>query len=129
MIRQRVPLKRSGRPRSVRRKPRRVSVNRDRAYLRFLASECTCVACGSAVANRFSDCVADGCGPVQAAHGPVNGMRSKGPDDGAVPLGLRHHAEQHGIGWPAFEERYGFSREKEAATHHAAYVIWKELYA
>jgi hypothetical protein len=50
-------------------------------------------------------------------------MRSKGPDNEAIPLCRAHHVEQHEIGWAEFEENYGFSREKEAAAHWAAFEM------
>lgn len=64
-----------------------------------------------------------GCGRVDPAHGPVNGMSSKGADSGAIPLGRGHHDEQHAIGWDAFEAKYGFSRETEAKVHYRAYEL------
>ena len=61
------------------------------------------------------------------AHGPVNGRGSKGPDNEAIPLCRYHHEEQHRLGWPAFESKYGFSREKEAAAHYAAFLLTGRL--
>jgi hypothetical protein len=52
---------------------------------------------------------------VEPCHGPVNGTRSKGPDSGAIPMTREKHLEQHKIGWPAFEKKYGFSRPELAA--------------
>ena len=88
---------------------------RDLAYLQFLRSYGRCVAC---VCNfRYSPM---GCDP---AHGPANGMGSKGPDDGAIPLCRSHHAEQHAMAkWPKFEANYGFSRAKEAKIWYSAYL-------
>ena len=63
---------------------------------------------------------------IDPAHGPVNGRSSKGPDNEAIPLCSHHHEEQHRVGWPAFEAKYGFSREKEAAAHYAAYLLVRE---
>jgi hypothetical protein len=54
-------------------------------------------------------------------------MGSKGPDNECVPLCRMHHNEQHQIGWPAFEQRHGLHREREAAAHYRSYQIWKEL--
>ena len=68
-------------------------------------------------------CVMTACDP---AHGPVNGKGSKGPDNEALPLCRVHHAEQHRVGWPAFEARYGFSREGEAAVWWLAWKIYRE---
>lgn len=65
-------------------------------------------------------------GLCDPAHGPVNGMRSKGPDNEAIPLCRVHHKEQTRIGWQAFEARYGFIRAHEAAAWYQAYLIWKE---
>jgi hypothetical protein len=63
------------------------------------------------------------CDPM---HGPPNGRSQKGPDAGCIPGCRSHHEEQTRIGWPAFEEKYGFIREKEAATWWTAFLIWKE---
>ena len=124
------PIARNVRPKAKRVKPRRVSVVRDRGYLDFL-KERVCIACRSEI-NRSPT----GTWPmrklfceIDPAHGPVNGSGSKGPDNEAVPICRRHHREQHAIGWPAFEKRYGFSREAEAKVFWAAYQIWKESQA
>jgi|HubBroStandDraft_6_1064221.scaffolds.fasta_scaffold208196_3 hypothetical protein len=63
--------------------------------------------------------------PIEAAHGPVNGMSQKGPDNEAVPLSRSLHREQHRIGWPAFEAKYGFSRAEEAKRLYAEYLATK----
>lgn len=63
---------------------------------------------------------------IDPAHGPVNGRGSKGPDNEAISLCRQHHAEQHQIGWPEFETTYGFSREKEAASHYASWLLLKD---
>jgi hypothetical protein len=124
MIRQRQPIKRSplpartsGPPRK-RAKPRRVSVLRDRGYLNWLRYEARCVVC-----KNWCFC----CDSCEPAHGPVNGRGSKGPDNEAIPLCRYHHEEQHRLGWPAFESKYGFSREKEAAAHYAAFLLTGRL--
>lgn len=108
----RTPIKRGTKP--VRKKrpgpARRVLVVRDRKYLDWLISE-RCVMC----LNPEPD---QGCDP---AHGPVNGMRSKGPDNEAIPLCRLHHTEQYMNGWPAFERRYGIDRAAIAAEHYARY--------
>jgi hypothetical protein len=124
------PPKRSTRPIRVRRKPRRVSVNRNRAYLDWL-QERACVACKILrdEATRWEKLLPPIPVLSDPAHGPVNGMRSKGPDNEAIPLCRAHHNEQHAITWPAFEEKYGFSRKKEAKVHYAAYLIWRESQA
>lgn len=110
------PLPRSTRPIPRRRsKPRRTSIMRDRKYLDWLVYE-------------VRICTVPGChvGPCDPAHGPPAGMRVKGPDDGAIPLCRRHHDEMHRLNWGPFEAKYAFSREKEAAIHYGAYLIWKE---
>jgi hypothetical protein len=106
--------------RRKRSKPRRVSVDRDPGYLAFLR-ERKCVACmakGKRGPGTYYEI--HSCDP---AHGPVNGMGSKGPDSGAIPLCRAHHEEQHRINWPAFEAKYSIDREKEAMAHHAVYVM------
>ena len=100
------PLKRK------RKTARRVSVLRDRGYLDWLR-DCECVIRIGGPSLHMSD----------PAHGPVNGRGSKGPDNEAIPLCRNHHEEQHRLGWPAFEKKYGFSREREAAAHWAAYSL------
>ncbi len=55
------------------------------------------------------------------AHGPVNGMGSKGPDSGAISLCRTHHREQHAIGWPAFERKYEIDRSVIAAARYAEF--------
>ena len=142
MIR-RNPIKRSPLKRGLvavsrkRAKPRRGPM-RDPGYLVWLR-ERACVACITAPARLGflpaltkhvleHTVLTDGsrafvCDP---AHGPVNGRGSKGSDHGAIPLCRHHHDEQHRVGWPAFEARYGFSREKEAATHYAAYLLVRD---
>lgn len=121
MIR-RTPLKRSQKPIARRRKKPRRGPMRDLGYLAFLREEGQCWPCWkngllSVIKSR------NRCDPM---HGPINGMRSKGPDSEAIPGCRRHHEEQTSIGWPAFESKYGFDRAKEAATWYAAYQIWRE---
>jgi hypothetical protein len=126
MIR-RSPLKRSAPP-ARRAAPRRVSALRDREYLDWLSLDCRCVACQRIGIRPGTQVFADHrlFRIIDPAHGPVNGGRSKGPDNEAVPLCRHHHDEQHRVGWPAFEAKYGFSREKEAKTHWAAFQLTKE---
>jgi hypothetical protein len=118
-----------GSPNKKRAKPRRVSVLRDRGYLRFLREEGKCVACMSVARSRGGD---DETArsyanlPCDPAHGPVNGMRSKGPDDGAISLCRFHHQESHKIGQHAFQHKYDFGWAKESASHYATYLILKE---
>ena len=105
------PLRRK-RPNARRAKPRRGPM-RDPGYLAWLR-ERHCIACITPEPR----------GPISdPAHGPANGRGSKGPDNEAVPLCRHHHIEQHRVGWAAFEAKYGFSRDKEAATHYAAFVF------
>ena len=141
MIR-RTPLKRSPLKRSLvavnrkRSRPRRGPM-RDPAYLCWLRENGKCLACiyvGSfrtggdwtqeekmEAARNYANL------PCDPAHGPVNGRGSKRPGPpGAIPLCRSHHDEQHRVGWPAFEARYGFSREKEAAARYAAYLLVRE---
>lgn len=130
MIR-RTQIARSTTPIKARRsKPRRVSVMRDKKYLAWLKTT-QCIACestrrdlaalGFSAANGFK--LQSKCTLIDPAHGPVNGMRSKGDDCEAIPLCRLHHTEQHAIGWPAFEARYGVECAKEAATHYVAFLL------
>lgn len=127
MIR-RTPLKRSTKPIPRRRaKPRRGPL-RDPGYLAFLREEGKCIACmmrlGETYVRGTLKLIRPGnCDP---AHGPVNGMRSKGPDNEAMPLCRQHHEEQTSLGWPGFEAEYGFDRAREADAWYKAYEIWKE---
>jgi hypothetical protein len=91
---------------------------RDRAYLDWLKERDCVIELHTFVSLETTI--------IDPAHGPASGARLKGPDSEAIPLCRHHHAEQHQIGWPAFEAKYGFSREKEAAAHYALYRIDKE---
>ena len=91
--------------------PRRTTIHRDRDYLDWLQDR---------------KCVVTGKTPCDPAHGPSAGSKVKGPDKGAIPLIRELHVEQHSIGWPDFEKKYGIDREKEAAAHYALYLIDKE---
>ena len=47
--------------------------------------------------------------------GPYGGTSQKGPNNEGIVLcwgfgSLRHHEEQHRIGWPMFEAKYGINR-------------------
>lgn len=106
-------MKRSAPPRK-RAKPRKVSVLRDRGYLDYLKTM-PCTINGWFCLMR-----------VDPAHGPINGARSKGPDDGAIPLCRYHHDEMERLRWPKFEAKYGFSRAKEAKAHYTAYLLTRE---
>lgn len=137
MILRRTPLKRSTKPIARRKRvkakratPRRGPL-RDPGYRAFLREEGKCVACAlhcirHGYANGCTSCVPYSLGRCDPAHGPVNGMRSKGPDNEAVPMCREHHVYQTEIGWPKFEAMYGLSRAREAALWYAAYLIWKE---
>lgn len=125
MIRRSKPLARSTKPIPRKRaKPRRGPM-RDPEYLAFLRSEGKCEPCCILKFDRipFRE------SRIEAAHGPVNGRGSKGPDNEAIPMCSMHHREQHQEGWKRFEARlslFGFDRKREAATWYAAYLIWKE---
>ncbi len=95
-----------------RRKPRRVSVVRNRKYLDYLKL-CECEACK--VIGEFRS------RQVDPAHGPVNGFGSKGGDDGAISLCRTHHREQHALTWPVFEKKYGIDRAMIAALGYSAF--------
>lgn len=127
MIRRTGPISRLTPPKKRRSKPRRVGVERNPGYLAWLR-ERFCVACVAlrGEATRWEKLPKPVPVCSDPAHGPVNGMRSKGPDSGAIPLCRHHHIEQHQIGWPAFQAKYGFSREKEAAAHLALYLIVRD---
>jgi hypothetical protein len=91
-------------------------------YLAYLRRECRCVVCWIEHWETVRNC--------EASHGPVNGMRSKGPDAEAIPLcnawARGHHGQQHKLGWPEFERKYRFSREQVAKDHFEAFLKWKE---
>lgn len=59
-----------------------------------------------------------GCsGKIEAAHVDYaggKGMGTKVADRHTVPLCTWHHAEQHRIGWAAFQLRYGFFAKEVA---------------
>jgi hypothetical protein len=95
-----IPRKRPGGPRR--------GPLRSPKYLAFLRSHGWCVICG-----------ASGCDP---AHGPVNGLSSKGPDNEAVPMCRKHHDQLDGhaplpnkeYGRKAFEEYYQIGLAQQA---------------
>jgi hypothetical protein len=105
MIR-RTQIKRSAPPPKRRKGGPRRGPLRDPGYLAFIR-QLACLVC-----NRF------GC---EAAHGPVNGMSSKGPDNEAVPLCSHHHRDVHILGWPALESIYQFSRAEIAKYCYSVY--------
>ncbi len=116
-----IPRKRKGKPR---RGPAGIDPARWRnpAYLQFLREKGKCVACATKRArDRY---IASACDPC---HGPVSGLGAKGEDAGCVPMCRTHHDLQHSIGWPAFEERFGFEREREAAVWWKAWQVHREF--
>lgn len=113
----------SRQPIRKRRKPRRVSVNRDKAYRQFLASEGRCVACAVRPVPAEKSFWAR---IIDPAHYVPNGKGSKGPDNLAIPLCRRHHDEQTRLAWPNFLLKYGIDRDREVKTWNALYLIWKE---
>lgn len=82
---------------------------RDKDYLEFLRRQCCALLCNCA-------------GWTEAAHGPVNGMCSKGPDNEAIPLCMRHHREQHHCGINEFQRRYHFDWAATAKRYHDQYA-------
>lgn len=98
-----------------RRKARRVSVARDPGYLAFLRSEGRCSPCLQDHTTARQHAVID------PAHGPVNGLSSKGSDLEAIPLCRIHHSEQTAVGWREFCRRYGLHRE-------GIVLYWNEQY-
>jgi hypothetical protein len=114
--------------RSTRGKPRRGPAGidpdfwRNEAYLHFLRTEPGCCICRIQHQNwRWLEC--------DPMHGPPNGRSQKGPDGEAIPGCRHHHEEQTRIGWPAFEQKYQFSRGTEARAHWAAFQIWRQTLA
>ncbi len=105
---EKLTIKRS-RIKPKRSKPRRTEQFRDRKYLDWLKIKACCA------------CRREVFGITEPAHGPSAGIGLKGPDNEAIPLCRLHHLEQHRIGWSAFESKYGFSRETEAAAHWILY--------
>lgn len=56
-------------------------------------------------------------GKTEAAHtrvGTDGGLAVKPGDNWTIPLCHHHHAEQHSIGEPAFEKKYGIDMKKIA---------------
>lgn len=56
-------------------------------------------------------------GDIECAHvdyATPKGMGLKGHDAFTVPLCAAHHAEQHTMGWQAFEAKYGIDAEAKA---------------
>jgi hypothetical protein len=80
---------------------------RNAAYRRWGRTACRCAVCFA----QYPD----------PAHGPVNGIGSKGPDSGCIWLCRMHHDEQHVMDWPAFQERYGIDRVRLAARSWKAF--------
>lgn len=112
-----------GRNQAVKRKRsgsgRRVSVPRDRKYLDWLKTQVCAVTWaifsrGERISYSYEVI-------IDPAHGPVNGIGSKGSDDGAIPMTRAFHEEQTLIGWPKFEKKYGIDRAAIAAEHYARF--------
>lgn len=139
MIRRRAPLKRSPLKRSRKPIPRKRATPRrgplrDRGYLNFLATEGQCVACREhCIRHGYSGgckaCRDLSIGHCDPAHGPANGLGSKGPDNEALPLCREHHEYQTGIGVTKFGVLYRFNWLIEAATWYDAYQIYKRSLA
>lgn len=92
-------------------------------YLDWLRNENRCFVCELLAVREWLRHGSYNCGSVDPAHGPVNGMGSKGPDSGAIPLGRGHHDEQHLITWAAFQGKYEFDRAREAAVYYRTYQL------
>lgn len=84
-------------------KPRRVSVARDPKYRAFLREEGWC-------SVGFTHKLYFHSGPIDPAHGRINGASSKGSDLEAIPLCRKHHDEMEQLRWPAFCEKYNLDR-------------------
>ena len=74
---------------------------------------------------RSHQCCVPGCDgrPIEAAHvrtGTGGGMGVKPGDDWTISLCRGHHAEQHQIGEPAFEQKYAIDMKKLATEFAAA---------
>ena len=73
-------------------------------------------------------------GSSVACHTENNGMRSKGPDSGCVPMCDYHHSLYDGrqrfpdgsTGKKVFEAYYGLNMANEAAAHWAVFQIDQE---
>lgn len=117
----RSPITKSTKPPKKRRtKPRRVSVVRDKDFLDYLKTQ-ACEACKVLKMIYRDRLFGSGGICIDPAHGPVNGMGSKGGDDGAISLCRVHHDEQHTLTWPVFEAKYGIDRAAIAAEHYARF--------
>ncbi len=121
------PISRNSRPKAKRGKPRRVSALKCPEYVDWL-HERQCVVCAKfprirEIGMNMLPCLY---GLIDGAHSENNGTGSKGPDNSRFPCCRYHHTEQHRIGVPAWEAKYGISREKEAAAHWKVFQLWKE---
>ena len=125
----RTPIKRSTTPIPRRRKrPRRVSVLRDQAYMDWLKKQ-KCVVCKILkMCYRDRRC-ASGSGPIDPAHTVSNGRSSKGPDSSCIPLCRHHHDEMDGRLSTAittkeqFAAKYGLDLANEARAHFFAFKL------
>ncbi len=103
-----------------RRKPRRVSVDRDEKYRKWLKTEpcVACIASGDIRCLGFSD-------PAHTAKN--NGRSSKGSDSSCIPLGRYHHDEMDGrlstkiTTKQQFAEKYGLDLAAIATEHYARF--------
>lgn len=104
-------------------KPRRVSVNRDPEYKRWLRTR-WCVI-GYQVVGGECEPHAGSC--PDPAHTKSGGKGMKGPDSSCIPLCRKHHDEMdHQIGREAFAKKYALDLEKVAAEHYSRYLKTKE---
>ncbi len=110
-------VKRTAIPKRRKGPPRRVSVVRNKDFLEHLRLG----VCEVAKSEHGSNWCSLPPFKSDPAHGPVNGFGSKGGDDGAISLCRTHHREQHAIGWPAFEKKYGIDRAMIAALRYSAF--------
>ena len=111
-------------------KPRRVSVNRDPGYRRYLHGQ-ACIVCisdkGIQAARDFAADLfwgARGSDPAHTARN--NGLSSKGPDSSCVPLCRIHHRE-YDAGRAAFEFRYRVDLRELSRIYYQRYLAEKEL--
>ena len=108
-------------------KPRRGPL-RDAAYLHWLTRTPCCI-CVRGVVDLLEKTEFSDYRRSDPAHGPVNGMGSKGADNEATPLCRHHHDELDGhaklpngqVGRKAFERFYDVDLKAIAARCWAAY--------
>lgn len=123
-LRRSTPSSRKIAVKKKRRKPRRVSVVRDKGYREFLGTR-LCL-----VQQLHPETLCSG--RSFAAHTGNNGRGSKGADSGCVPLCRKHHDEMDGrlntkvTTKEAFAKKYKLDLAKEAASHWELYQLEKE---